>query len=101
MAQKLMAHVVARAQCALLKAHGGMAKAALTRDALRAGDENRTRMTSLEDETHEALARRFPYIQRKRLTPNSREWPQLRGVLGTNWARGKSLFRFLARHLVT
>ena len=31
MAQKLMAHVVARAQCALLKAHGGMAKAALTR----------------------------------------------------------------------
>ena len=30
MAQKLMAHVVARAQCALLKAHGGMAKAALT-----------------------------------------------------------------------
>ena len=32
MAQKLMAHVVARAQCSLLKAHGGMAKAALTRD---------------------------------------------------------------------
>jgi hypothetical protein len=29
MAQKLMAHVVARAQCALLKAPGGMAKAAL------------------------------------------------------------------------
>jgi hypothetical protein len=33
MAQKLMAHVVARAQCALLKPYGGMAKAALTRDA--------------------------------------------------------------------
>jgi hypothetical protein len=32
MAQELMAHVVARAQCALLKAHVGMAKAALTRD---------------------------------------------------------------------
>jgi hypothetical protein len=31
MAQKLMAHVVARAQCALLKAHRGMAKAVLTR----------------------------------------------------------------------
>ena len=27
MAQKLMVQVVARAQCALLKAHGGMAKA--------------------------------------------------------------------------
>jgi hypothetical protein len=32
MAQKLMAHAVARAQCALLKAHGGITKAALTRD---------------------------------------------------------------------
>ena len=32
MAQKLMAHVMARAQCALLKAHDGTAKAALTRD---------------------------------------------------------------------
>ena len=32
MAEKLMADVVARAQFALLKAHGGMAKAALTRD---------------------------------------------------------------------
>jgi len=32
MAQKLMAHVVALAQCGLLKAHGGIAKAALTRD---------------------------------------------------------------------
>jgi hypothetical protein len=30
-----------------------------------AGDENRTRMTSLEDETLEALARSFPYVQRK------------------------------------
>jgi hypothetical protein len=48
MAQKLMAHVVARARCALLKAHGGMAKAALTGTSLRAGDENRTRMASLE-----------------------------------------------------
>jgi hypothetical protein len=58
MAQKLMAHVVARAQCALLKAHGGLAKAALT---------------SLEDENRESLARRFPYTQRKRLTVISRE----------------------------
>jgi hypothetical protein len=32
MGQKVRAHVIARAQCALLKAHGGMAKAALTRD---------------------------------------------------------------------
>jgi hypothetical protein len=32
MAQKLMAHVGARAQCVLLKARGGVAKAALTRD---------------------------------------------------------------------
>ena len=61
-AQKLMAHVVARAQCTPLKAHGGTAKAALSRTSLRAGDENRTRMTSLEDETKEALARRFPYV---------------------------------------
>jgi hypothetical protein len=30
MAQKLMAHAVARAQRTLLKAYGGMAKAALT-----------------------------------------------------------------------
>jgi hypothetical protein len=37
MAQKLIAHVVARAQCALLKAHGGMAKAALTRDVAKSG----------------------------------------------------------------
>ena len=40
---------MARAQRALLKAHGGMAKAALTRDVrCGAGDENRTRMASLE-----------------------------------------------------
>jgi hypothetical protein len=32
MAQKLMAHVMPGAQCALVKAHGGTAKAALTRD---------------------------------------------------------------------
>jgi len=38
-----------------------------------ARDENRARMTSLEDETGEALARRFPYMQRKRLTANGRE----------------------------
>jgi hypothetical protein len=31
MAQKLMAHVMARAQCALLKVRGGTAKAAPTR----------------------------------------------------------------------
>jgi hypothetical protein len=37
-----------------------------------AGDENRTRMASLQDETGEALARRFPCLQRKKLT-NSRE----------------------------
>jgi hypothetical protein len=37
MPQKLMAHVVARAQFALLKAHGGMAKAALTRDVAWSG----------------------------------------------------------------
>ncbi len=32
--QKVRAHVAARAQCALLKAHGGMTKAALTRDVV-------------------------------------------------------------------
>jgi hypothetical protein len=32
MAQKLRAHFMARAHCTLVKAHGGMAKAALTRD---------------------------------------------------------------------
>jgi hypothetical protein len=48
MAQKLRAHVMARPLCTLVKAHGGMAKAALARTSLRAGDENRTRMTSLE-----------------------------------------------------
>ena len=32
MAQKQVAHVVARAQCALLKAHRSIAKAPLTRD---------------------------------------------------------------------
>jgi hypothetical protein len=37
MAQKLMAHVVVRAQCALLKAHGGMAKAARTGDVAWSG----------------------------------------------------------------
>lgn len=37
MAQRLMAHVVAQAQCALLKAHGGIAKAALTRDVAWSG----------------------------------------------------------------
>jgi hypothetical protein len=31
-AQKVRAYVVARPQCALLKAHGGMAKAALIGD---------------------------------------------------------------------
>jgi hypothetical protein len=30
-------------------------------------------MTSLEDETLEALARRFPYMQRKMLTMTSHE----------------------------
>ena len=30
-------------------------------------------MTSLEDETLEALARCFPYMQRKRLTLDSRD----------------------------
>ena len=49
-------------------------------------------MASLEDENREALARPFPYMQRKRLTAISRELPQLRGVLGTNWARSKELF---------
>ena len=38
-----------------------------------AGDENRTRMTSLEGETQEALARRFTYLQRKTLTVIGRE----------------------------
>jgi hypothetical protein len=38
-----------------------------------ADDENRTRMTSLEGETPKAVARRFPYMQRKWLTMNSRE----------------------------
>ena len=38
-----------------------------------AGDENRIRMTSLEDETEEALARRFTYLQRRMLTMISRE----------------------------
>ena len=38
-----------------------------------AGDENRTRMASLEGETEEALARRFAYLQRKRLTTASHE----------------------------
>jgi hypothetical protein len=37
------------------------------------GDENRTRIASLEDETLEALARRFPYLQRKWLTMVSRQ----------------------------
>jgi hypothetical protein len=32
-----------------------------------AGDDNRTRMTSLEDESRVALARQFPYMQRKTL----------------------------------
>jgi hypothetical protein len=32
MAQKLRAHVMARPLCTLVKAHGGMAKAALARD---------------------------------------------------------------------
>jgi hypothetical protein len=39
-------------------------------------------MTSLEDESLNALAKRFPYMQRKGLTPTSREWPQLHAVLG-------------------
>ena len=38
-----------------------------------AGDENRTRMTSLEDENRHALARQFPYMRRKRLTMINRE----------------------------
>jgi hypothetical protein len=38
-----------------------------------AGDENRTRMASLEDENRDALTRQFPYVQRKRLTLISRE----------------------------
>jgi hypothetical protein len=38
-----------------------------------AGDENRTRMTSLEDESRQALARPFPYMQRKMLTIINRE----------------------------
>ena len=50
-------------------------------------------MTSLEDESRSALARSFPYMQRKKPTLNSRESPQLRAVLGTNWAHdGKCLF---------
>jgi hypothetical protein len=36
-APELMAHVMARAQCALVQAHGGMAKAALTRDFAKSG----------------------------------------------------------------
>jgi hypothetical protein len=36
-AQKLMAHVMARAQCAPVKAHCGMAKSALTRDVAKSG----------------------------------------------------------------
>jgi hypothetical protein len=38
-----------------------------------AGDENRTRMASLEDETLRAVARRFPYMQRKGLAIASHE----------------------------
>jgi hypothetical protein len=49
-------------------------------------------MASLEGETGEALARRFAYLQRKMLTVISRGRPQMRAVLGTNWARDKSLF---------
>jgi hypothetical protein len=49
-------------------------------------------MASLEGETEDALARRFPYRQRKRLAMASRELPPWRAVLGTNWARDKSLF---------
>jgi hypothetical protein len=37
MAQKLWAHVMARAQCAPSRAHGGIAKAALTRDVALSG----------------------------------------------------------------
>jgi hypothetical protein len=51
-------------------------------------------MTSLEDETLVALARRFSLHTKKMLTIASREGPQSRGVLGANWARGKSLFDF-------
>jgi hypothetical protein len=37
MARKVRAHVMVRAQCALLKAHGDMAKDALTRDVASSG----------------------------------------------------------------
>jgi hypothetical protein len=33
-------------------------------------------------------------MQRKELTPNSHEIPQLRAVLGTNWARDEVTVRF-------
>jgi hypothetical protein len=38
-----------------------------------AGDENRTRMTSLEGEIREAMTRPFPYMQRKKQTVINRE----------------------------
>ena len=44
-------------------------------------------MTSLEDETEEALARPFPYLQRKWRTGLAVSGRGCTGVLGTNWAR--------------
>ena len=46
-------------------------------------------MASLEDENREALARQFPCMQRKGLTMINRERPQLRAILGANWARDR------------
>jgi len=49
-------------------------------------------MASLDDETGEALARRFPYMQRKGLTMASREWRVARSVGPRYWARDSWLF---------
>jgi hypothetical protein len=38
---------------------------------------------------------------KKRLTMGSHELPQLRRVLGTNWARGKSLFELALGRMET
>ena len=67
----LMARPVERSQ--RTKAHSGGFPFCCGPSACGAGDENRTRMASLEDENREALARQFPYVQRKRLTLSSRE----------------------------
>jgi hypothetical protein len=73
LARRLMAHVMARARSARAGATtAGQSALRLGRSG-GAGDENRTRMTSLEDETLHAVARRFPYMQRKGLAMTSHE----------------------------